>query len=139
RRRAEEKLSFLATHDPLTGALSRTGLCGEINSRLESERGRAEGLSVLAIDLARFKPVNDALGHAHGDMLLKQVVSRLRATGATHVARLGGHGLAPAHRGLSPDETGQFAELIENRLVEPYQLGPHRAIIGADIGISHST
>src|SRR5882724_7358676 len=80
RRRAEERLSFLATHDPLTGALSRTGFCNAINERFETERGRAEGLTVMAIDLARFKPVNDALGHAHGDMLLKQVVSRLRAT-----------------------------------------------------------
>ena len=139
RRRAEEKLAFLATHDPLTGALSRTGLGNAINERFESERGRAEGLAVLAIDLARFKPVNDALGHAHGDMLLKQVVSRLRSTGAAHVARLGGHGFAVAHPGLSQDESAQFCDLIEKRLVEPYQLGPHRAIIGADIGFAHST
>ena len=139
RRRAEERLSFLATHDPLTGALSRTGLVNAINERFETERGRGEGLTVLAIDLARFKPVNDALGHAHGDMLLKQVVSRLRATGAAYVARLGGHGFAVSHPGLTPDESAQYCELIQERLVDPYQLGPHRAIIGADVGISHST
>ena len=139
RRRAEERLSFLATHDPLTGALSRTGLCNAINERFETERGRAEGLTVLAIDLARFKPVNDALGHANGDALLKQVVSRLHATGAMHVARLGGHEFAVAHAGLTPDEAVQYCELIQDRLVLPYQLGPHRAIIGADAGISHST
>ena len=139
RRRAEERLSFLASHDPLTGSLSRTGLCNAINQRFESERGRAEGLTVMVIDLGRFKPVNDALGHAHGDMLLKQVVSRLRATGAAYVARLGGHGFAVAHPGLSPDESVQYCELIQDRLVLPYQLGPHRAIIGAEVGISHST
>ncbi|MEO8756425.1 MAG: bifunctional diguanylate cyclase/phosphodiesterase [Devosia sp.] len=138
RRRAEERLSFLATHDPLTGAMSRNGLCHAIDERFEGERERAEGMAVLAIDLARFKPVNDALGHANGDMLLKQVVSRLRATGATYVARLGGHGFAVAHPGLTPDESAEFCELIQDRLVQPYQLGPHRAIIGADIGISHS-
>ena len=139
RRRAEERLSFLATHDPLTGALSRTGLSNAINERFETERGRAEGLTVLAIDLARFKPVNDALGHAHGDMLLKQAMSRLRSTGAAYVARLGGHGFAVAHPGLSPEESAQFCDLVEARLVEPYQLGPHRAIVGADIGFSHSS
>jgi diguanylate cyclase (GGDEF)-like protein len=138
RRRAEERLSFLATHDPLTGSLSRTGLCNAINLHFETERGRGEGLAVLAIDLARFKPVNDALGHAHGDMLLKQVVSRLRATGASHVARLSGHAFAVAHPGLSPSESMQYCEIIQERLVAPYQLGPHRAIVGADIGISHS-
>jgi diguanylate cyclase (GGDEF)-like protein len=138
RRRAEERLSFLATHDPLTGAMSRTGLCNAINERFETERGRAEGLTVMAIDLARFKPVNDALGHANGDALLKQAVSRLRATGAIHVARLGGPGFAIAHPGLTPDESVQYCELIQDRLVAPYQLGPHRAIIGAEIGISHS-
>ncbi len=138
RRRAEERLSFLATHDPLTGALSRTRLCNAINERFETERGRAEGIAVFAIDLARFKQVNDALGHAHGDMLLKQVVSRLRATGAAMVARLGGHGFAVAHPGLTPDEARQFCELIQDRLVAPYQLGPHRAIVGADAGLSHS-
>jgi diguanylate cyclase (GGDEF)-like protein len=138
RRRAEERLSFLASHDPLTGALSRTGLCSAINERFATERGRAEGLSVLAIDLARFKPVNDALGHAHGDMLLKQVVGRLRASGALYVARLAGHGFAVAHPGLDPEESIQFCELLQDRLVLPYQLGPHRAIIGAEVGISHS-
>jgi len=139
RRRAEERLSFLATHDPLTGALSRTGLNHAINERFETERGRGEGLTVLAIDLARFKPVNDALGHANGDALLKQVVSRLRATGANYVSRLGGHGFAVAHPGLTPDEAEQYADLIQDRLVAPYQLGPHRAIIGVDIGISQSS
>ncbi len=138
RRRAEERLSFLATHDPLTGSLSRTGLCNAINEHFESERGRLEGLAVFAIDLARFKPVNDALGHAHGDMLLKQAVSRLRATGALHVARLGGHAFAVAHPGLSEAEAAQYCEILQDRLVAPYQLGPHRAIVGADIGISHS-
>jgi diguanylate cyclase (GGDEF)-like protein len=139
RRRAEERLSFLATHDPLTGALSRTGLCNAINERFETERGRAEGLTLLAVDLARFKPVNDALGHANGDAMLKQVVGRLRATGAAHVARLGGHGFAVAHPGLTPDEAVQYCELVLDRVVIPYQLGAHRAIIGADAGISHST
>jgi diguanylate cyclase (GGDEF)-like protein len=138
RRRAEERLSFLATHDPLTGSLSRTGLCNAINEHFVTERGRAEGLSVFAIDLARFKPVNDALGHAHGDMLLKQAVSRLRATGALHVARLGGHAFAVAHPGLTQSEAAQYCEIIQERLVTPYQLGPHRAIVGADIGLSHS-
>lgn len=138
RRRAEERLSFLATHDPLTGSLSRTGLSNAINEKLETERGRAEGLAVFAIDLARFKPVNDALGHAHGDMLLKQVVSRLRATGAQHVARLGGHAFAIAHPGLTQTEALQFCEIVQDRVTSPYQLGPHRAIIGADIGVSHS-
>src|SRR6185312_11252413 len=104
-----------------------------------TERRRAEGLTVLAIDLARFKPVNDALGHANGDALLKQVVSRLRATGANYVSRLGGHGFAVAHPGLTPDEAEQYADLIQDRLVAPYQLGPHRAIIGVDIGISQSS
>jgi diguanylate cyclase (GGDEF)-like protein len=139
RRRAEERLSFLATHDPLTGSLSRTGLCNAINERFETERGRAEGLTVMAIDLARFKPVNDALGHSHGDMLLKQVVSRLRATGAAYLARLGGHGFVVAHPGLNSAESVQYCELLQDRLVLPYQLGPHRAIIGAEVGISHST
>ncbi len=119
RRRAEERLSFLATHDPLTGSLSRTGICNRINERFESERGRSEGLAIFAIDLARFKPVNDALGHAHGDMLLKQAVSRLRATGAHLVARLGGHAFAVAHPGLSQTEAAQFCELVQERLVAP--------------------
>jgi len=138
RRRAEERLSFLATHDPLTGSLSRTGLCNAINEHFETERGRAEGLAVFAIDLARFKPVNDALGHAHGDMLLKQAVSRLRATGARHVARLGGHAFAVAHPGLTQTEAAQYCEIMQERLTAAYQLGPHRAIVGADFGISHS-
>ncbi len=139
RQRSEARLSFLATHDPLTGALSRTGFVNAVNLKFETERGRAEGLAVMVVDLARFKPVNEALGHAHGDMLLKQVVSRLRASGIDMVARLGGHSFAVAHAGLaSEDEKAGFSKLILDRVTPTYLLGAHHAIIGAAVGVSHS-
>src|SRR5665213_1736040 len=72
-------------------------------------------------------------------MLLKQVVSRLRATGAKYVARLAGHAFALCHPGLTPAESSQFCDLVAARLADPYELGPHRAIIGVDIGFSHTS
>jgi diguanylate cyclase (GGDEF)-like protein len=74
-RRAEDTLSHLTTHDPLTGLPNRL-LFG---NRLSEALGRVEsGLAVLLIDLDRFKNVNDALGHGAGDAVLKACAERLK-------------------------------------------------------------
>jgi diguanylate cyclase (GGDEF)-like protein len=139
RRRREEELTFIGTHDHLTGALTRQELVRIVDAALASERRRTSGLTMLMIDLNRFKAINDTLGHAFGDMLLKQVVSRLKAAGMETVARLGGDVFAMLRHGrLSPEETQSFCGDLLDRIALPYSLGGHRTIIGAAIGLTHT-
>jgi diguanylate cyclase (GGDEF)-like protein len=139
RRRREEELAFIGTHDHLTGALTRSELIKIVNAALSGDRRRASGLTMLMVDLHRFKAVNDTLGHARGDMLLKLVVSRLKAAGMETVARLGGDVFAMIRHGrLSPEETQSFCQGLLDRLALPYSLGGQRAIVGASIGLTHT-
>lgn len=139
RRRNEEELSYQVTHDLLTGAYSRSELVKIVNAILVDDQQRADGLMMLVIDLSRFKSVNDTLGHSYGDMVLKQVVSRLKAAGTETVARLGSDVFAVIHQGRPTTEQAEALcrELIA-RLVLPYSLNAHRAIIGACIGYTHT-
>jgi diguanylate cyclase (GGDEF)-like protein len=75
KRRAEDSLSHLATHDPLTGLPNRLLFTSRLGDSLG---GAAGGLAVLLVDLDRFKHVNDALGHGAGDAVLKACAERLR-------------------------------------------------------------
>ncbi len=86
--RSEEKNAFLARHDPLTGLRNRSGFDEEM-LRVE---GTGNGFAILAIDLDRFKAVNDRHGHAAGDIVLQAVARRFsdRIGGRGCVARLGG-------------------------------------------------
>jgi diguanylate cyclase (GGDEF)-like protein/PAS domain S-box-containing protein len=137
RRRREEELTFLGTHDPLTGALTRTELIRIVNATLSSERRRGSGLTLLVLDLNRFKPVNDALGQGRGDMLLRQLVSRLKAGGLDIVARLGGTSFALVRIGrLSAEEAQAFGQGLIERVVLPYILGGQRALVGASLGLT---
>ena len=137
RRRREEELAFLGTHDPLTGALTRAEFVRIINAALEGDRRRAAGLTVLVLDLTRFKAVNDALGLAKGDILLKQLVSRLKAAGLDNVARLNGTTFAMLRSGrLSTEEARRFSQRILERVVLPYTIGGQRAIVGASLGLT---
>jgi diguanylate cyclase (GGDEF)-like protein len=137
RRRREEELTFLGTHDHLTGALTRAELVRIVNATLIGERQRASGLAVMAIDLSRFKAMNDALGTARGDMLLKQLVSRLKAAGLDTVARLGGASFAMLRHGrMSAEEMRQFSTGLLERVVLPYVVGGQRAIVGAALGLT---
>ena len=95
RRTVEDRLLYLSRHDPVTGALTRGALLDEARARL----GAGHGLSLVMLDLRRFRAINDTLGHSQGDVLLCLVVSRLRNMGPDAVARLGGDSfalLAPA-------------------------------------------
>jgi diguanylate cyclase (GGDEF)-like protein/PAS domain S-box-containing protein len=139
RRRGEEELAYQVTHDPLTGAYSRSELIKIANGMLAGDKQRADGLTMLLINLSRFKSVNDTLGHSYGDMVLKQVVTRLRAAGFEAVARLGSDIFAIVYPGRPSADAAQALcrDLIE-RLVLPYSLASHRAIIGACIGYTHT-
>ncbi len=92
KKRAEQELRYLANYDTLTGLPNRTLLSERLGRAIIRARRQETRVAVLFLDLDRFKDINDSLGHAAGDRLLKSVASRLQATvGATDtVARLGG-------------------------------------------------
>jgi diguanylate cyclase (GGDEF)-like protein len=140
RRRDEERLQFLAGHDPLTGALSRLKLMEVIDELMADDAARAAGVVVVMMDLSRFKTVNDTLGHSYGDMVLKQVVGRVRTVGVEAVARLGGDSFALLLKGKRSEEQMQaFFDSLLQRIAEPYQLQDgHHAIISASAGATTS-
>ena len=137
RRRAEERIHFLAYHDTLTGLPNRARF--ELELTLAVTRA-AEGLPVtlILIDLDRFKHVNDTLGHVAGDDLIRQVGTRLSLlVGAQGiVARLGGDEFAILLTGRSANAAESIAEAVLTDLGRPFQLFGDPAFIGASLGIA---
>jgi len=146
RRRAQEQVAFLAYHDKLTGLPNLVMFEEHLNVALARARRRGLGVAVLYVDFDRFKLVNDTLGHAAGDELLRGTVERLReATRDTDlVARLGGDEFLILLADLEgPGEAGNallLAELVAARIHEtlqrPFRLGDTEFYISASIGIS---
>jgi diguanylate cyclase (GGDEF)-like protein/PAS domain S-box-containing protein len=140
RRQVEERLSYLATHDARTGAVSRVRLVEIANSLLETAEGRARGVNIALVGLSRLKTVNDTLGHAYGDALLRQVVERLSGTDAVCVARLEGNSFGLLRVGkLSAEQVDAYAEHLLEIISRPYDLSGHHAIIGLSVGMSDTT
>ncbi|HHY49864.1 MAG TPA: EAL domain-containing protein, partial [Alphaproteobacteria bacterium] len=139
RRRREEELAFIGTHDMLTGAVTRAELMRIANASLEGERRRASGLSLLIVELRRLRKINETLGRVYGDMVRKQAVSRIKAAGIESVARLGDNAFALIRYGrMRDEEVRAFCENLIERLTLPYWLNQHRALIGVSIGLTHT-
>lgn len=139
RRQVEERLTYLAEHDPLTGAMSRVRFVEMIDALLATPTGRVRGVSVFLVGLTRLKTINDTLGHAYGDELLKQVAERLMLTGTLCVARLEGNSFGLLCEGRFGDVDGKaYAEEVLEAIGRPYILDGHHAIIGGRIGMTDS-
>lgn len=132
---AAAQLRHQSEHDELTGLLNRQGLLARVAEQLEST---ADGLCLLAIDLIRFKEINDAFGHARGDEVLRVVGNRLAMeSGSEIVARLGGNEFAvllPC--GGREDTMTAMVERIGAVVRHPVAIGGAGIAIRASLGVA---
>ncbi|GAA3337624.1 hypothetical protein GCM10020358_14580 [Amorphoplanes nipponensis] len=151
RRRAEQALLRMATHDALTGLPNRAACLDRLETdlgRLRAEpdpaTGRAPGgtgLAVLFTDLDGFKPVNDRLGHAAGDELLIAVATRLRACVREHdlVSRFGGDEFVIVCRDSDPAATVDAICARIREMVElPLTVAGETVRIGLSVGVAYA-
>jgi diguanylate cyclase (GGDEF)-like protein len=112
--RQKAELAHLATHDPLTGALNRRTLEREFHRLSAAALRSGQSVGVLAIDLDRFKAVNDGYGHATGDELLRRVAETLSLTlrPSDIVARIGGDEFVVLLADVSAEQAEEVAERV---------------------------
>lgn len=140
RKRAEEQLVYGALHDTLTGLPNRGLFLDRVAHAIN--RGHRRNLfqfAVLFIDCDRFKLFNDGLGHAVGDMLLRELAARLFACvrGSDTLSRLGGDEFAILAEDLdSPDDAVRLSERIQKSLADPMTVDGQDLYVSVSIGIA---
>jgi diguanylate cyclase (GGDEF)-like protein/PAS domain S-box-containing protein len=139
RKSAEERIHYLAYYDNLTGLPNRSLFYKLVDQALvEAKRNRLHG-AILFVDLNRFKPINDTLGHGIGDRLLVQVAERLRSAVRNEdvVARLGGDEFVVALFDIARREHAAIVgQKLLNALEPAFWVDEHELQVGAAIGIS---
>ena len=140
RKKAEERVAYLATHDELTDLPTRAFFNELLARSIKSARRRGrKGLAVLFVDLDRFKIVNDSLGHDAGDGLLKEAAARISrcVRSADCVARHGGDEFIVL---LEDVDTAADAALVARKIIaavhEPIVLGGQECRVTVSIGIA---
>ena len=133
------RMEYHAHHDALTGLPNRILLNDRINSELAHARRQQTNVALLFLDLDRFKIINDSLGHAIGDQLLRAIARRLNncVREEDTVARLGGDEfmvLLPRISGSA--DAGRVAKKIIDSLLDPVSCNGHELHITTSIGIS---
>jgi diguanylate cyclase (GGDEF)-like protein len=136
---AEAKMRFLAHHDGLTGLANRQSFIDRLERETQLHRRREDNFAVLYLDLDRFKQVNDVLGHAAGDLVLKTVAERVSASlGASDVlARLGGDEFALICLDTPrPADIARLCDRILKSIRQEIQIDEIATTVGACIGIA---
>jgi diguanylate cyclase (GGDEF)-like protein len=137
--RHHARLKYESLHDPLTGLANRTVFDRHFQEAINDAQHRQTMAAVVLLDLDRFKPINDTLGHAIGDLFLQEVGRRLRAAIRKNdtLARLGGDEFAIVMPSLRDREE---AEAMAQRLLEairqPYRIESFELSGSASIGVS---
>ena len=139
RKEAEARIQFLAHHDVLTGLPNRTLLMDRLEFILASARRRESKVGVIFIDLDNFKTVNDSLGHAAGDALLRVVASRIEDAlrGVDVVSRLGGDEFLVVLPDLESEQAPvAVAEKLLAAVCEPVLIDGQSLTVSPSIGIA---
>lgn len=135
----EAEIAHLASHDVLTGLPNRWLFHKRLHDAQRNDGDEDELMAIHYIDLDGFKGVNDNLGHATGDLLLKSVADRMSqmVRRGDVVARFGGDEFAVLQISLShAREATCLAERLVHRLSEPYDLNGNLCHVSASIGVS---
>ncbi len=134
----EEKLSYEATHDSLTGLYNRAWLMNFLFDKIESNQRDAQDCAILFVDLDRFKKINDRFGHLAGDELLKKVAVRLKdcLESQGKIARLGGDEfLIILPQKWQDSESKRLVNQLFKQLKNYFYLENNQIFLGASIGI----
>ncbi|MCJ2124465.1 putative bifunctional diguanylate cyclase/phosphodiesterase [Methylobacterium sp. J-077] len=139
RKASEARAGELARLDPLTGLPNRLLLRERLAEALARLQRTGEACALLLIDLDRFKPVNDTLGHPIGDALLEKVADRLRSIvkPADTVARIGGDEFIILQTSIrEAADTQALARRIVDLISRTYMVEGHLLTIGASVGVA---
>jgi len=139
RKASEARADEMARLDPLTGLPNRLLLRERLAEALARLARTGEACALLLIDLDRFKPVNDTLGHPIGDALLEKVADRLRSTvrPTDTVARIGGDEFVILQAGVRDAAgTQALARRIVDLIGRTYMVEGHLLTIGASVGVA---
>lgn len=139
-------LTHKSLYDSLTGLPNKLHLNQRLQAALERTRNSDEVVAVMFIDLDRFKLINDSLGHAFGDLMLKQAAARLHnklrsfdalvGSDRTLVARFGGDEFVVMLDSIrAVEEAESIAQNLLQHLLEPYEVDGRMLFLGASIGI----
>jgi diguanylate cyclase (GGDEF)-like protein/PAS domain S-box-containing protein len=140
RKKSEQRIAFMAHHDVLTGLPNRLAVMEKIEEAVARHRRRGDSFAILLLDLDRFKHVNDTLGHAVGDALLRETASRLKGSlrETDVLARLGGDEFAIVQD--SDNNQREAASVLANRVIEivsrPFKIEGNDVNIATSVGIA---
>jgi diguanylate cyclase (GGDEF)-like protein len=135
----ERRLHMMAHEDNLTGLPNRHSLLGLLEKELARARREQQRIGVLFLDLDRFKQTNDTLGHAAGDLLLKQAARRIKENlrEADTVGRHGGDEFTVLLGNLgAARDAGHVARELIKALSKPFDIDGHTVYVGASVGIA---
>jgi len=135
----ERQIEFQAFHDPLTELGNRSLLARDLAREIETARHEGKRLAVLCTDLDNFKNINDALGHAIGDILLKELAQRLRNSiqAPAWVTRHGGDEFIVVVPQLTDEQQAtQIAKTLMENISEVFHIEGHQLRVTSSVGIS---
>lgn len=140
RKQAEDRISFMAHHDALTGLPNRALFEEQVAEALETLRGTGQWAVLAFLDLDNFKLVNDTLGHAAGDELLKVTATRMRASvrKSDMVVRVGGDEFILLLNGLPCERDIVLARLEDIRaaIAAPMQINGRSLQVTCSMGVA---
>ncbi len=139
RKRIEERIRHMAQHDALTDLPNRALFSDRLQQALAVAKRDQSQFAVLYLDLDKFKPINDSLGHDVGDLLLKEVAQRMQACvrESDTVARIGGDEFVVLLRNVEePADAMRVAEKIRFALNQPFDIAGRSLSISSSSGIA---